>query len=297
MSWWEAVLLGLVQGLTEFLPVSSSGHLVLGQYLLGLEEAGNVTFEVFVHFGTVLSILTVYWKRIGSILSEFFGGVARPHRLRAHYEESEPFRFAVFVLITMVPTGVAYLIFENRIKNAFEMPRFTCWMLLVTGVLLLLTVLRRNPKGSLGPVKAFFIGVAQSFAMLPGISRSGSTICTALYQNVSPRKAADFSFLMSLPVIVGATLLESLDIWGGSLEVDAVPLIAGTAAAYVAGVAAIRAMVGLVSRGNLHYFAFYLFVVGTVGLFTIEPAATEPPEEDPATVTVVETPRSHTSPS
>lgn len=280
MSWWESALLGLVQGLTEFLPVSSSGHLVLGKYLLGLEASGSVTFEVFVHFGTVLSILTVYWRRVGKILAAFFTTAPKPSRWKSTYEEDRSFRFAVLILLTMVPTGIAYILFDDWIESAFADPRFASGMLLVTGVLLLLTLLRPNPDGPVNGPKAFLIGVAQSFAMLPGISRSGSTICAALYQNVSPKKAADFSFLMLLPVVVGATLLQIPEATGG----DIVILLIGTAVAYVSGVLAIKAMIGLVSRGNLHYFAFYAFAIGTVGLVFIDDVDTQ--EETPATPVV-----------
>ena len=272
MEWWEAALLGLVQGLTEFLPVSSSGHLVLGQYLLGLDtaEASNVTFEVFVHFGTVLSILTVYRHRVLGLLGEAFSAAAAPAHLARRYQGHEDFRFVVFVLITIVPTGLAYVLFKGPLEAAFANPRLVCAMLLVTGLLLLLTLLRRHPEGRLTPLKALVIGVAQAAALTPGISRSGSTICAALYQNVENKKAADFSFLMLLPVVIGATLLKTLDVAEQGVTVDsAVPLLIGTLVAYASGVAAIKAMISLVSRGNLHYFAFYCFLIGGLGLLLI----------------------------
>ena len=271
MTWWEAALLGLIQGLTEFLPVSSSGHLVLGQYLLGLDasEAGDVTFEVFVHFGTVLSILTVYWSRVFEIIRAAWEGVTDPSRLKPYYEENESFRFAVFILITLIPTGLVYVLFKEDLEAAFGNPRLVCAMLLVTGTLLILTLLRKNPNGRLSPLKAFVIGIAQAAAMIPGISRSGSTICTALYQNVSPEKAANFSFLMLLPVVLGATALKSLDLAEQGLTVDWLPLVIGTVVAYVSGVLAIRWMIGLVSRGNLYYFAFYCYLIGLLGLLLI----------------------------
>lgn len=271
MSWWEAALLGLVQGLTEFLPVSSSGHLVLGEYLLGLNHAGagDVTFEVFVHFGTVLSILTVYWGRVGSIVREATGGVLRPAEFKARYREREDFRVALFILITLIPTGIVYVLFKDWLEAAFNNPRLVCGMLLVTGTLLLLTKLRKNPNGSLTPLKAFVVGVAQSAAMIPGISRSGATICTALYQNVSPEKAANFSFLMLLPVVLGATLLKGIDLFQEGVTMGWLPLVIGTVVAYVSGVLAIRMMIAFVQRGNLQYFAYYCYAVGTLGLLFI----------------------------
>lgn len=271
MSWWEAALLGLVQGLTEFLPVSSSGHLVLGKYVLGIETSGadNVTFEVFVHFGTVLSILTVYWKDVWALIRETFASLFDPARIGDHYRTNEDFRTALFILITMIPTGITYIFFKDWLEAAFQDPRFAAGMLLVTGVLLLLTLLRKNPDGPLTPVKAFVIGLAQSAAMIPGISRSGATICTALYQNVQPEKAANFSFLMLLPVVLGATLLKTLDLLEIGFTMGWLPLIVGTLVAYVSGVAAIKIMLDFVRRGNISYFAYYCFLIGIIGLIFI----------------------------
>ena len=271
MTWWEAAILGLVQGLTEFLPVSSSGHLVLGQYVLGLDPSAgdDVTFEVFVHFGTTLSILTIYWRRMLDIVVEALGAAARPAAFGACYESSEGLRFGLFILITLVPTGIVYVLFKDPLEAAFQSPRLVSGMLLVTGVLLLLTRLRKNPQGQLSPLKAFVIGVAQSAAMIPGISRSGATICTALYQNVEPEKAANFSFLMLLPVVLGATLLKSLDMLDGGLTMGWLPLAVGTLAAYASGVVAIKVVLDFVRRGRLEYFAYYCFFVGAIGLIFI----------------------------
>lgn len=293
MSWWEAIVLGLVQGLAEFLPVSSSGHLVLGQYFLGVNEPG-ITFEVFVHFGTVLSIVTIYWRRILDILGSFFGTLASPSRLVAalrpgtiEHVTPEPFaaevgadpaqpeaangsvRLALFILLSMIPTGLVYVLFGDWLEARFGDPRFACAMLLVTGVLLMLIRFRPDPQGVLSPGKSLLIGLAQGAAMIPGISRSGSTIATAIYMNVDRKEAADFSFLMSLPVIVGATLLDVLELFEVGAEVNWVPLLLGMAVAYASGVWAIRVVLDFVKRGKLQYFAYYVFAVGTLGLIFI----------------------------
>jgi len=269
MTWLEAIILGLIQGLTEFLPVSSSGHLVLGQYLLGLDasEASDVTFEVFVHFGTVLSIITVYGREVIDLTKEAAGAVASPTTIAERYEERATFRLGVYILITMIPTGAVYVLFKDELEQAFSDPKLVCGALIVTGILLLLTLLRPNPEGKLNPLKAFVVGVAQSAAMIPGISRSGSTICTALYQNVKPEQAANFSFLMLLPVVLGATLLKSIDLIEQGPAVDWVPLVLGTVVAYASGVVAIKLMLDFVRRGNLQYFAYYCFLVGGIGLW------------------------------
>ena len=270
MSWWEGILLGLIQGLAEFLPISSSGHLVLAQYVLGIEGTGDITFEVFVHFGTTMSILTVYRDRIIHLMNEGFYAIGHPSKWRERFAESSTFRMMVFILITLIPTGLAYVFFGDVIEATFVDPRFTCAMLLVTGTLLILTLLRRQPEGDIGPLKAFVTGVAQAFAMLPGISRSGATICTALYQKIEPKKAADFSFLMLFPVVIGATLLKTIDMFQGEgLTTDATPLILGTVVAYVSGIVAIKLVIDFVQRGNLHYFAFYCYGLGILGLLLI----------------------------
>lgn len=268
MTWWEAALLGLLQGLTEFLPVSSSGHLVLGQYLLGL-PSDDVSFEVFVHFGTVLSIVTVYRQRIISILKHTFLGLKEPSRIGLHYRGNEDFRFAVFILITMIPTGVIYVIFKEFLEGSFGNPRLAAGMLFVTGTLLLLTKLRKNPDGPLSPLKSVLIGTAQAAALIPGISRSGSTICTALYLNVTPEKAANFSFLMSLPVIVGATGIEALELFETGLTASILPILIGMLVAYGCGIVAIKIVLDFVRRGNLQYFAYYCFAIGSMGLLLI----------------------------
>lgn len=268
MTWWEAALLGLLQGLTEFLPVSSSGHLVLAQHLLGL-PSDDVSFEVFVHFGTVLSIVAVYRERILQILKHVVLAGREPLRLNLHYRGNADFRFAVFILITMIPTGIIYLLFREMLEQAFGDPRFVLGMLLVTGTLLILTKIRKHPEGPITPMKSLLIGIAQGSALIPGISRSGATICTALYVNVTPEQAANFSFLMSLPVIVGATGIELIKLFDDGLTTSLVPVLVGMAIAFFSGVVAIKIVLDFVRRGNLQYFAYYCFAVGTLGLILL----------------------------
>ena len=294
MLWWEAIILGLIQGLAEFLPISSSGHLVLGEYLLGITqptgEGAQLAFEVFVHFGTTLSILTVYRQRIGRILSDGFIGIRQPglwkEALRPGRIERRPgdeidyepqatdgpviaLRLMALILLSMIPTGIIYVLFKDWLEAQFGDPRFVCGMLLVTGVLLLLTRLRKHPDGKLSPLKSLLIGLGQGAAMIPGISRSGSTICTAIYLNVDRKEAADFSFLMLLPVILGATLLQVLELLDVGGVIDWVPLVLGTAVAYASGIWAIKVVIAFVQQGNLQYFAYYCFAAGTLGLLLI----------------------------
>ena len=293
MTWWQAALLGLIQGLAEFLPISSSGHLVLGAELLeryaGLapSDTSDVTFEVFVHFGTTLSILTVYRARILRILKDGLSALSRPSEWAAALApgpiektrgdeidvdlpesggRTPSLRLILYIAVTMVPTGVVYVLFKDQLEALFGDPKAVCGALLVTGTLLLLTRLRPDPDGVLSPLKSLLIGVAQAAAMIPGISRSGSTICTAIYQNVDRKEAADFSFLMLLPVVLGATLLKTLDMMEEGMSGDALPLVVGTLVAYVSGIWAIRVVQVLVQRRSLQYFAFYCFAIGIAGL-------------------------------
>lgn len=270
MNWWESLLLGLIQGLTEFLPVSSSGHLVLAQHVLGITAGDDgVLFEVLVHFGTLLSIVFVYRTRIGVLIAEFLKALTRPSAWQAEYREKGEFHLGVMILLTMIPTGLIYVLFSDFFEAAFSEPRLAAGALLVTGVLLLLTVLRPNPDGPLTGGKSLLIGLAQAAALIPGISRSGATICTALYLNVSPMKAADFSFLMLIPVVFGATLLkvgEALSVASGA---NWTLMLMGAAVAFVSGIFAIRIVLDFVRRGKLQYFAIYCFIVGGLGLILI----------------------------
>lgn len=268
MGWWEAALLGLIQGLTEFLPVSSSGHLVIGRHVLGLATDDGVVFEVFVHFGTVMSIVTVYRKEIARLVATAFGALAAPRSMGSRWRSDEDFRLVVFILLTLVPTGIGYVLFRDPIEAAFADPRLASGMLIVTGVLLLLTMLRRSPGGELSVWRSLVIGVAQTFAMIPGISRSGSTICTALYLDVKPEKAANFSFLMLLPVVIGATVLKTAEVVEAGID-DVGPLVIGTVVAFVSGILAIRLVLDFVRKGRLQYFAWYCFLIGGLGLLLI----------------------------
>ncbi len=263
MAWWEAGLLGLLQGLTEFLPISSSAHLVLGQEALGIEGQGDLMFEVFVHLGTALSIVTLYRRRIVAIVMETAKAVRSPV---AVYRQSPNARLGLFILLTLAPTGLTYVLLTEPLEAAFESTRLTYAMLLVTGMLLLLTVAKKHADGRLSPWKVLLVGVAQSAAFLPGISRSGATICAALYQNVQPQTAADFAFLMAVPVIFGAAFVKGLTLLEAPSHEGVLALTVGTAVAYLSGIVAIKVVLGFVRRGRLHYFSYYCFGIGILGL-------------------------------
>jgi len=270
LSALEAVLLGLVQGLTEFLPVSSSGHLVLARTLLGVSGEG-ITFEVMVHFGTFLAIVTVFRREIGKLIVAVFGGirvlVARKGIAR-RLEADGHLKLALWIVIGSVPAGCLGLLFEDLIEQAFSNPILVSGTLLVTGGMVWSTRYVKETRGDVGWKDAILIGVAQAFAMIPGISRSGATIVTGLWRKVDRAKAAEFSFLLALPVIFGATALKLKDVVGApppSAEVWS--LLLGTATAYASGYVAIRVLLGIVKKGKLDRFAYYCWAVGLVGLF------------------------------
>ena len=249
MSYLDALILGVVQGLTEFLPVSSSGHLVMAQTFLGVPAPG-VFLEVALHVATLLSVIVVYRARL---LELVVGGARR---------ERDALRYIGMLVLATVPVAVIGLLFKDPIEAAFDTPYVTGFMLLVTGLILWSTTwaARERPATEPRTGQALAMGLAQCLALLPGISRSGTTIATGLWLELDGERAAEFSFLMSLPAIAGAAILQATDL-GGGVSVDG-PLIAAFFTALVAGVAAIKSLVWLVRRRGFHYFAPYVWGVG-----------------------------------
>lgn len=254
MNIFDAVVLGLVQGLTEFLPVSSSGHLVITEALLGLSIPGIVV-EVTLHVGTLLSVIIVYRTRIWSLIEGALRGKA------------DAWRYIGLLVLATIPAGLVGLLFKNTVESAFDDPAVAGIMLLVTGVVLW-TTRRPRPRTRQqpGPLLSLGIGVAQAFAILPGISRSGSTIAAAMWGDVDGEKAAEFSFLMSLPAIAGAAVLELKDLDAGAQGIGGVPLLVGFLVALVAGIFAIRFLVWLLRGQRFYVFAYYVWAVGAAFL-------------------------------
>lgn len=250
----EGLLLGVVQGLTEFLPVSSSGHLVLGQALLGIDEPG-VTFEIVVHLATLCAVLWVYRRRVGELLVGMAG--AKP----------EAWGYAGLILLASVPAGLAGMFARPLFEGAFGRPVLAAAMLLVTGAIVytLRFTVAAVPDDHVDARRSLWVGVVQAVSILPGISRSGSTVAVGVWMGVSPVRMAEFSFLMSVPAIGGAGLLQ-LGHVGDAAALPAAPLVAGFAAAAVSGVLAIRLFVRMLSGGTFHHFAWYCWAVGSAYL-------------------------------
>jgi undecaprenyl-diphosphatase len=260
MSIIEAIILGIIQGLTEFLPVSSSGHLELGKALLGVKISDDLLFSVIVHAATMLSTVAVFYKDIGQIIKDIF-----------KLEWNESTQFAAKIIVSMIPVGIVGVFFKSEVEQFFEGNIVSVgFMLCLTGVLLLLTHFLRNRQG--GEVtfgRAIAIGIAQAVAILPGISRSGATISTAILVGTDRSQAARFSFLMVLLPIVGATILEMKDYFEQSTEsqdLSGIVLVAGFIAAFISGLIACKWMINIVKRGKLIYFAAYCLLIGILAI-------------------------------
>lgn len=256
MDTLQAILLGIVQGITEFLPVSSSGHLQIAKELLGVELSENVTFDVTLHAATVLSTIVVMWREIWKLLASLFS--------RTFNEEQA---YVLKILLSMVPAGVVGVLFADRIEALFASLPFVGFMLLLTAALLTFAY-RAKPreKSEISYRDAFLIGCAQAVATLPGLSRSGSTIATGLLLGNRKEEVAHFSFLMVIPVILGKMLLDILSGDMSAMSVGTVPLVAGFVAAFVVGALACRFMIDIVKRGKLIWFAWYCAAAGILSI-------------------------------
>ncbi|MFC1610463.1 undecaprenyl-diphosphate phosphatase [Myxococcota bacterium] len=269
MTLVDAAVLGVVQGLTEFLPVSSSGHLVLGGYLLGVSEQ-HILYDLVVHAGTLVATLTYFWPTLARMGREVvvairdFARGACARELISRYPEAW---LLVLIVVGVAPTALVGLLFEEQIEALFGAPRLVCGALLVTGGLLVGTrwVQRASP-GRLTVARALAIGLAQGLAIVPGISRSGSTIAVALYLGVSRDLAARYSFLLSVPAILGALVVKLAGGSGVSGPIEVWALAVGFGAAALTGLLALAVLVPLVRRGRLHYFAIYLLAAAILGL-------------------------------
>ncbi len=259
----------MVQGLTEFLPVSSSGHLVLAQHLLNVQNPDMLAFDVYVHFGTLISVCIIFRQDIGRIT------VSCLHALRTKTfwsacRTNEYVRLGLAVLLGTIPAGIIGLKFHDQISEAFQDPKLVAVNLIVTGLILFLTRFTRGVEPRrLGMISGFIIGLAQSIAVFPGISRSGTTISAGLFLRLTPAMAARFSFLLSIPVIAGAALLESKTVLHQGMEMGFGPFLVGMVAAAITGYFGIKLLLRIIERGRFSWFAFYCFAVGIAGIILI----------------------------
>ncbi|MBQ3580988.1 MAG: undecaprenyl-diphosphate phosphatase [Bacteroidales bacterium] len=262
MEWFEALILGIVQGLTEYLPVSSSGHLAIGATLFGMNGEENLTFTVAVHVATVLSTCVILWKEIVWLFSDLF-----------KFKWNEGTKYVVNILISMIPVAIVGFCFKDKVEAIFGSG------LLVVGICLMVTALllafsyyaKPRQRENISPLHAFIIGIAQALAVLPGLSRSGSTIATGLLLGNKKERLAQFSFLMVIPPILGEALLDVKDmaevgVSNAMAGLSPVALLVGFLAAFVSGCLACKWMINIVKKGKLIWFAIYCTVVGIAAI-------------------------------
>ena len=258
MSWLEALILGLIQGLTEYLPVSSSGHLAIGAALFGIQGEENLAFTIVVHVATVCSTLVILWKEIDWIFRGLF-----------KFRMNDETRYVINILISMIPIGIVGVFFKDYVETIFGSGLLIvgCMLLLTAALLTFSYYYKPRQKEKISMKDALIIGIAQACAVMPGLSRSGSTIATGLLLGDNKAKLAQFSFLMVIPPILGEALLDGMKMMNGEDVVGDIPalsLIVGFLAAFVAGCLACKWMINVVKKGKLIYFAIYCAIAGLV---------------------------------
>lgn len=254
MSWFEALILGLLQGLTEYLPVSSSGHLAIGSALFGIDGEENLAFTITVHVATVFSTLFILWKEISWIFKGLF-----------RFEMNDETRYVFNILISMIPVGIVGVFLKDQVEAVFGSGlTIVGYMLLLTAALLAFSYYAKpRIKDKISLRDAFIIGLAQACAVMPGLSRSGSTIATGLLLGNKKENLAQFSFLMVIPPILGEALLDIIKMMSGENimgDIPATSLIVGFLAAFISGCLACKWMINIVKKGKLIYFAIYCVI-------------------------------------
>ncbi len=265
MEWWQAILLGIVQGLTEFLPVSSSGHLMIFRDLLGVDGEGFLDFTVTAHFATVLSTIVVFWSSIWTLLKGFF-----------KFKYNDETDYILKIVVSMIPVAIVGFCFKDFVEGLFEDSLTTvAFFLVITAVLLFLSdnfkfkgaaaKTETSVRNGISYWQAFVVGLSQALAVMPGLSRSGTTLSTGLVCGVKREVMAQFSFLMVLVPIIGEQMLTLLDVATGEASfgggVGALSLILGFFAAFISGFAACKGMLSLVKKARLSWFSLYCIIV------------------------------------
>ena len=251
MNSFQAVLLGLIQGLTEFIPVSSSGHLVIVQHFFDIKE-NQILFNVILHIGTLIPIFIIFWQDIRDII----------------LLKKEKRKESIYILLAIIPTGIIGILFEDFFENLFANAYLTAFMLIITGFILYITEKIDGGEKEVGELKFWqplLVGIAQGGAIIPGISRSGTTIAASLFQGLNREAAARFSFLMSIPVIGGAGFLQFLNvIESGTLNIEFKIIILGFISAFISGYFAIKVLLKVLAEKKLDYFSYYCWTVALI---------------------------------
>ncbi len=258
MEFLSYIFLGFIQGLTEFLPVSSSGHLVLMQHFLKMTK-DNLLFDTILHLGTACAILIVFRKDLTGIFSGLFS--------KDMIQRKDSWWYSLLIVVGTIPAAIAGVFFKDPLEQLFTNPNVAGLMLLVTAALLFFSARHKGGTRSLTLGIAFLIGISQAMAIIPGISRSGSTITTALLLGIARPEAGRFSFMLALPAIFGAALLQVNDISSMNLPLTAV--IIGFITSFIAGYFALKLLLHFVDRGKLFYFGFYCVAVSILTIFFV----------------------------
>jgi len=263
MSWFEALILGILQGLTEYLPVSSSGHLAIGSALFGIEGEENLTFTIVVHVATVLSTLVILWKEIDWIFKGLF-----------KWQMNDETKYVLDIIVSMIPIGIVGVFFKDTVEEIFGSGLLIVGcMLILTAVLLTFSYYAKpRQKEKISIRDAFIIGIAQACAVMPGLSRSGSTIATGLLLGNKKESLAQFSFLMVIPPILGEALLDGMKIMedasSASADISTLSLVIGFMAAFISGCIACKWMINIVKKGKLIWFGIYCAIAGIITVIT-----------------------------
>ncbi|HPG89058.1 MAG TPA: undecaprenyl-diphosphate phosphatase [Hyphomicrobium sp.] len=261
MQQWHAVLLGLIEGLTEYIPVSSTGHLLLTEWLLGITSKGR-TFEVLIQLGAILALLTVYFGKLWHIATSL------PNSVRTQ-------KFVLGVLLAFIPAAILGALLHSFIKGVlFETPMVICVSLLIGGIILLaVDRMQFTPRFSdimdIPPATAFGIGLCQCLALIPGVSRSGSTIVGAMFLGTDKRTAAEFSFFLAMPTMAGAFAFDLYKNYDKLSMDDATLIVLGFVSAFIAGLLVVRYILDFISRRGLSFFGWWRILVGGIGLAII----------------------------
>jgi undecaprenyl-diphosphatase len=269
VSVFDAMILAVIQGFAEFLPISSSGHLVFAQELLNIHNPEIVSFDVFIHFGTLISVVIFFFKDIIEILRSFFKACITFH-IKEEYVRTEYFRLGIAIVLGSIPAGVIGFLFHRQIEEIFIDPKFAAMNIVITGLILFLTRLAKPTEGKKVSIfSSIIIGLGQAIAILPGISRSGLTMSIALFLKISPVQAARFSFLLSIPVIIGAAMFEAAKMIEHGTTIGSLPIVVGIVLSALTGYVAIKLLLHIMEKGKFSLFSLYCLGIGILGIIYI----------------------------
>ena len=269
INYYKSIVLGIIQGLTEFLPISSSGHIVIAKELFFINSIG-IFYEVFMHFGTSISIIVVFRKEITDIVFSFFTGIKyllAKRSLNSELIKDRNFKLGIYIILATIPAGIAGVLFEGILLKLFENSFFVSIALIFTGIFLFSTRYIKEGNSNVKLFNSLLIGCAQALAIIPGISRSGMTVGLGLFLKIKREKAVRFSFFLSLPVILGATVLKLFEISNYNLNLEElIQIFIASLSAFFTGYIAIKLLLKVVIAGKFHIFSYYCILIGILGI-------------------------------